>query len=159
MTIHAFRRAVRHSSRWIGAQLREGHTPVEFSIRGFERTWNPSVPDKPILDAGQATYTLDDEGMVHLLMQFDNGRERSYAGPLPLSPSPHAGRVIRLVVVVYVAILVAGFLIGAISADGSIERRLIWGFAGVVVAMILISVLMTFMQVGVSIRKLRRTNR
>ena len=156
---NAYRREVRHSSRWISAQLRGSRTPVEFSLRGFERTWDPSAPDKPILDAGQATYTLDDEGMVHLRMECDNGRERTYVGPLPPIPSPHAGTTMRLVLVGYAATLVAGFLIGALSANGSLERRVIWGLVGAVVAMILISVSVRATQVGISIRKLRHSNR
>jgi len=156
---NAYRRAVRHSSRWISAQLRESRTPVEFSIRGFEGTWDPSAPDVRILDTGQAIYTLDDDGMVHLRMKFDNGRERTFMGPLPPIPPPSAGRSIRLVLVGYAATLVAGFLIGARSADGSLERRVIWGFVGAVVAMILISVSVTALQVGTSIRTRRHSNR
>ena len=101
----AYRRVRRHFSTWIVRQLRRSGSPLMVEVKPAERTWNPGDPKQQLFGPGRATYTLDDDDVVHLRWQPVQGSEHIWVGPVPALPSPKIRSQVRLVVGLYTTLL------------------------------------------------------
>lgn len=159
----ALRRARRNSPSWIVRQLQEKGT-VKVGVRYAGGTWNPSKDsvEGRVWIRGQATYTLDDAGIVHLRIEPKKGAEQTFSGPIPQSlvhPSEKSLRVrkrVRALLLGYLAFIVIGFFVGFAVAGGPALHRLIAGLIGMAVAIILAWFLVTVLRVWLSIRSLAK---
>ena len=139
-------------------------------IKATRSTWDPTKPvgwDNHLYGPGVATYTLTDDGLVHVLWRATVGKpvDVHLTGPIPdqLRPqSPQrrfARKVVRLVVLTYVAAYVAGFGLGYGLSDGSIEGRIGWGALGVLLAWFLIATVVQMISIGLGTRSALRQAR
>jgi hypothetical protein len=158
------RRAKKTYSKWIVKQLKRTGAPVALRIKARRGTWNPARPEVAgrLFANGQAVYAMDEYETIHLQFQPLAGVEQHYEGPIPkgyATDSPTLRRrrkLVRSVYLGYVALLLAGFILGYLLAGGSEGKRLITGAVGVLVAMLIISVAATFLRVGISVRTAMR---
>lgn len=103
----------------------------------------------PVAQTGSEDATITTQPVLH-------GRGED-AGPWPVSgsqPPPSSGgsRLVRAVVVGYVALLVGGFLLGFLVTTGSTPKRLGFGLVGLFGAAILVVVGVTAVRVGIAVR-------
>jgi hypothetical protein len=66
------------------ALLQQTGDPVQFWTSG--PTWNPAWPEKQawLFETGEATYTLDEAGIVHLEFHSNwGGAIQHFSGPAP----------------------------------------------------------------------------
>jgi hypothetical protein len=158
------RRAKMTWSKRVVKQLKRTNAPITLQVKARRGTWNPARPGVAgrIFSSGQAVYTIDESETIHLRFQPLAGVEQHYEGPIPrgyAADSPALRRrrkLVRVVYVGYLALLVAGFILGYLLAGGSEARRLAAGAGGVLVAMLLISIAATFLRVGISVRTATR---
>jgi len=148
---------------WIVPRLKNKGT-VRVGVRNSGGTWNPAKPTPTgrVYASGQATYTLDSDGIVHLRLQPKHGSERSFSGPLPDSyskPSMRIQKARRTARAVLVAIAVAvavGFAVGYLASSGPTASRLGWGLFGALVTYIALWALILVIRVVMSVGALRR---
>jgi hypothetical protein len=132
-------------------------------VKSIEGIWNPSKPlgqDNRLFGPGEATYSFDDVATVTLEFRERNGHVKRYSGPVP-EPLTHpteevlrARKLLRYVLVGYVALMIIGFAIGYGVAGGSALHRLIVGGIGLLIAMILVWFVALVLRVGLSVRSL-----
>jgi hypothetical protein len=159
----AFHRAKRNYPKWIIPQLQKKGT-VRVGVRNAGGTWNPARPTVAgrVFASGQATYTFDEGGIVHLPVQPKKGPEHDFSGPLPdvhelESPrTEKLRRVRRLASAAFVATLGVGFAIGYLVSGGAAGSRLAWGLLGLGVAWLMVWLGMLIVRVAHSIRSVRR---
>ena len=155
----AIRRAKRNYPAWIVPQLQK-RGRVKLAIRSSGGTWNPArtTIGGRLYVSGQATYTLDDAGVIHLRIEPKKGSEQNFSGPLPepTQPSPRVQRLRRTrrtVTVVFVGTLAVGFLIGFVVSGGATASRLGWGLFGLGVAWLIVWFGLLVVRVFVSVKK------
>jgi hypothetical protein len=134
-------------------------------VKGIEGVWNPAKPlgpDNQVFGPGEATYSLDDSGTVHLEFRDGSGTMLRYSGPIPdalIHPTQDALRarsLLRYVLVGYVALMVVGFVVGYAAAGGSTLHRLVAGAVGLFIVMALVWFVTLLLRVGQSVRSLVR---
>jgi hypothetical protein len=160
------RRARRNSRRWIASQLLASKSPVQVSVRYSGGTWKPARndPETRFYARGNAIYSLDDEGIVHLLVQSRDGSEHRFSGPMPKvepTQSPESSRmrhIARGVIVGYVVVGATGFVVGYALASGSQGGRLAWGLLGLFIVMLVVWLAMLVVRIAMSVSKLRKGN-
>jgi hypothetical protein len=134
-------------------------------VKSMEGVWNPARPlglDNRVFGAGEATYSLDDSATVTLDFRDRNAKLKRYSGPIPetlIHPTQEALRarkLVRSILVGYVALVVIGFLVGYAVAGGSVPHRLVAGVIGASVVMALAWFITLGLRVGLSVRSLAR---
>jgi len=159
----SFRTANRRSAQGIIKKLERSSS--QYAVRSglWNGVWNPAKKPSPmIFDKGMATYTLDGNGLVHLVFQSSSGGSREYAGPVPATLQPRdpahrrIHRLTRLMVSLYLAFIVAGFTVGYVLSHAGLVVRVVWGGVGVVVAMAAAVVILHFVLFGQALRDLTR---
>lgn len=132
-------------------------------VKSIEGIWNPSRPlgqDNRVFGPGEATYSLNDSASVTLEFREPSGQSRRYSGPVPetlIHPTREVLRrrkLLRYVLVGYVAVMIVGFVIGYAVVGGSALHRLIAGGVGLLIAMVLVSLMTLVLRVGLSLRSL-----
>jgi small-conductance mechanosensitive channel len=158
-------RVRRTYSKAIVRELRETGQSVVVNVSDRRGTWNPARKEVSgrLFASGRAIYSLDAEGIVHLVFHPVTGGEQHYDGPIPeWHDSPEGRRrqrLVRRVWVGYAAWLCVGFAVGYLLASGSSAKRFAIGGAGLFVAMILASVAATVIRVGMAVRMALRDRR
>ena len=143
------RRAVARSPRGIAKRLRRPGDRVVVKVPGTAAVWDPGRPpcrDNSRWGPARATYTMGDAGIVHLHFQPALAAAEDSAGPIP--DFPPRSRAVLAVLVGYVVAVVAGFAVGFAIGQGPVGERLLWGFAGLLVAMVVLWLLMLLLRVG-----------
>lgn len=134
-------------------------------VKSIEGIWNPSKPpgrDNRLFGPGEATYSLDDPATVTLEFRVRNGQLKRYTGPIPetlIYPTEkvlRARKLLRYVLLGYIAIMIVGFVIGYAVVGGSALHRLIAGGIGLLIAMALVWFVTLVLRVGLSIRSLAK---
>ena len=155
----SFRTANRRSAQGILKRLERSGAPYSVRSGLWNGVWNPAKKSSAVIfEKGMATYTLDDNGLVHLVFQPLVGRSRDYTGPVPATLQPHSPehrrihRLTRLMVISYLAFIVAGFTVGYVRSHGGVAVRILWGGAGVGVAMAAAVVILHFLLFGQALR-------
>jgi hypothetical protein len=147
------------SSEAIVALLQQTGQPVQFWTSG--PIWNPAWPEKQawLFETGEATYTLDEAGIVHLEFHSKwGGAIQHFSGPIPKSDaedSPAKVRqrgMMRLIWGSYLAILGVGFFVGYAVSSGSTEDRVGIGVVGLFAAMLVLPICTTLIRVAISAR-------
>ncbi len=137
-------------------------------VKSIEGIWNPSKPlgqDNRIFGPGEATYSLDDFATVTLEFRMRNGPLKRYSGPIPESlihPTEkvlRARKLLRYVLIGYVAIMIVGFVIGYAVGGGSALHRLIAGGIGLLIAIALVWLVALVLRVWLSVRSLAKDKR
>lgn len=158
----AIRRARRTYSKWIVKRLKRTGSAVILDVKDRRGTWNPAKKEVSgrLFATGQAEYTLDASGVVHLRFHSKSGGEQHYEGPIPEWHGSPAGRrrqqFMRIFYAVYLAVLTVGFGLGYLLSAGSVTKRLVIGFVGLLGAILVIAVSSTFVRVGFSVRTVIR---
>jgi len=165
---YSFRRATRTLPRVIIRQLSEPGSHFDVAVRTTGGTWNPGKPLGPgnrIPGRGQASYRLDEVGIVHLVFRSKTGHEEQFSGAIPADlrtdseVALRSRRVRRWVYVLYPAFLLAGYAVAASVAEGPTFKRLDLGFVGIFVAMVAAQVILLILGVVSAGRSLtKRSN-
>jgi hypothetical protein len=121
-----------------GIMRRLQHSPgVRYSVhlRSYDRPWNPASTNGRLSGAfgpGQATYWLDDDGLVHLDWKPTSGMAQHATGPIPAVAIPGTPaynkhrRFVRTVITgvcTYPALAVGGFIAGYFLSSGASSHR------------------------------------
>ncbi len=68
---------------------------------------------------GTATYSLDEQNVVHLHYEPESGAAEDLEGPIPATLDK-ARTILRVVLIVYVVVSVAGFTLGYLLSSGRV---------------------------------------
>jgi hypothetical protein len=128
------------SNIWVLRHLRKTGNARVRHVWTFEGVWNPggraNVDDR-VYGPGEALYTLDEAGIVHLEFHERGGRVRRLSGPLPVrtkhpkhEPTPHSLKVIRRAATGFAAVMITGYVVGWELGGPSFQRRMEDGWIG-----------------------------
>ena len=155
--VFVVRRAVARSPRGITKRLRRAGDRVEVKVPGTAAVWDPGRqpgPDNGRWGPGRAIYTMGDSGIVQLHFQPALATAEDSSGPIPdFPPRP---RAVRLVLAGYAVAVAVGFAVGAVVGPGPLGERLLWGYAGLLAAMVAIWLLTLVLNVGRAVRDTAR---
>ena len=142
------------------ARLKAGH---EVILQVDERvgTWNPArKPADRLFGTGRAIYSLDDLGNVHLNFHSIRGDRQHYEGRVPelfeATTWEASRRKFRLAYAAYGVSLLIGFGAGFLLTHGKGGTRLVGGLVGVIAAMLIASVVFTFLRIAMSTGRMKR---
>jgi hypothetical protein len=163
LIVSGIKGASRTYSRSIVKRLKQTGRPVIVDVSARRGTWNPASKAEVggrIFRSGRAEYAIDPSGLVHLRFRASSGPEEHFEGPVPEWHESPAGRrrrsLIRRFYGAYSALLLIGFGVAYEVSGGSVPRRLGLGLVGLLGMAILLIVVFTFAEIGVSIRTLLR---
>lgn len=153
------------TAKVIVRRLKKTGQPYTVKASYMRGVWNPAKRpgfENAILERGIATYSLDDNGLVHLRFTSTSGHELHLSGAVPDSAigstaeHQHARSLMRRAVLGYISLLAVGASMGAAVDRGDVADHVLGAVVGLFAAMVAAVLLVWVVRVGKAVRDITR---